>query len=90
MYIMFPEERFEYARRLKSAGSALAAVGIRIGRWRLRKRTAAARDDFELARRMRDRIADALVGVKEDPELCRLFETDGVSECRFTIEYISF
>ncbi|KAM3956825.1 centrosomal protein of 104 kDa [Aphomia sociella] len=71
------EERFEYARRLKSAGSALAAAGIRIGRWRLRKRTAAARDDFELARRMRDRIADALVGVKEDPQLCRLFEEDG-------------
>ncbi|KAG6451497.1 hypothetical protein O3G_MSEX007194 [Manduca sexta] len=71
------EERFEYARRLKSAGSALAAAGIRIGRWRLRKRTAAARDDFELARRMRDRIADALAGVKEDPQLCRLFEDDG-------------
>ncbi|KPJ00713.1 Centrosomal protein of 104 kDa [Papilio xuthus] len=71
------EERFEYARRLKSASSALAAAGIRIGRWRLRKRTAAARDDFELARRMRDRIADALVGVKEDPQLCRLFEDDG-------------
>lgn len=73
------EERFEYARRLKSAGSALAAAGIRIGRWRLRKRTAAARDDFELARRMRDRIADALMGVKEDPELKRLFEDEGVS-----------
>ncbi|CAK1591242.1 unnamed protein product [Parnassius mnemosyne] len=71
------EERFEYARRLKSAASALAAAGIRIGRWRLRKRTAAARDDFELARRMRDRIADALTGVKEDPQLCRLFEEDG-------------
>ncbi|KAL0861679.1 hypothetical protein ABMA27_009165 [Loxostege sticticalis] len=71
------EERFEYARRLKSAGSALAAAGIRIGRWRLRKRTAAARDDFELARRMRDRIADALAGVKEDPQLCRLFEEEG-------------
>ncbi|XP_053618620.1 centrosomal protein of 104 kDa [Plodia interpunctella] len=71
------EERFEYARRLKSAGSALAAAGIRIGRWRLRKRTAAARDDFELARRMRDRITDALVGVKEDPQLCKLFEEDG-------------
>ncbi|XP_059055953.1 centrosomal protein of 104 kDa [Achroia grisella] len=71
------EERFEYARRLKSAGSALAAAGIRIGRWRLRKRTAAARDDFELARRMRDRITDALIGVKEDPQLCRLFEEDG-------------
>ncbi|XP_075985433.1 centrosomal protein of 104 kDa [Anticarsia gemmatalis] len=71
------EERFEYARRLKSAGSALASAGIRIGRWRLRKRTAAARDDFELARRMRDRIADALCGVKEDPALCRLFEEDG-------------
>ncbi|XP_064075101.1 centrosomal protein of 104 kDa isoform X1 [Vanessa tameamea] len=71
------EERFEYARRLKSAGSALAAAGIRIGRWRLRKRTAAARDDFELARRMRDRIADALIGVKEDPELRRLFEDEG-------------
>ncbi|XP_026727716.1 centrosomal protein of 104 kDa [Trichoplusia ni] len=71
------EERFEYARRLKSAGSALASAGIRIGRWRLRKRTAAARDDFELARRMRDRIADALCGVKEDPQLCRLFEEDG-------------
>ncbi|CAG4939723.1 unnamed protein product [Colias eurytheme] len=75
--IAVAEERFEYARRLKSAGSALAAAGIRIGRWRLRKRTAAARDDFELARRMRDRIADALVGVKEDPELLRLFEDDG-------------
>ncbi|CAG9792779.1 unnamed protein product [Diatraea saccharalis] len=75
--IAVAEERFEYARRLKSAGSALAAAGIRIGRWRLRKRTAAARDDFELARRMRDRIADALVGVKEDPQLCRLFEEDG-------------
>ncbi|XP_037873999.1 centrosomal protein of 104 kDa isoform X2 [Bombyx mori] len=72
------EERFEYARRLKSAGAALAAAGIRIGRWRLRKRTAAVRDDFELARRMRDRIADALTGVKEDPQLCRLFEEDGV------------
>ncbi|CAH0696217.1 unnamed protein product [Spodoptera exigua] len=71
------EERFEYARRLKSAGAALASAGIRIGRWRLRKRTAAARDDFELARRMRDRIADALCGVKEDPQLCRLFEEDG-------------
>lgn len=71
------EERFEYARRLKSAGAALASAGIRIGRWRLRKRTAAARDDFELARRMRDRIADALCGVKEDPALCRLFEEDG-------------
>ncbi|CAH2057358.1 unnamed protein product, partial [Iphiclides podalirius] len=71
------EERFEYARRLKSAASALAAAGIRIGRWRLRKRTAAARDDFELARRMRDRIADALAGVKEDPQLCRLFEEGG-------------
>ncbi|XP_060807331.1 centrosomal protein of 104 kDa [Amyelois transitella] len=71
------EERFEYARRLKSAGSALAAAGIRIGRWRLRKRTAAARDDFELARRMRDRIADALCGVKDDPQLCRLFEEEG-------------
>ncbi|CAG9570655.1 unnamed protein product [Danaus chrysippus] len=71
------EERFEYARRLKSAGQALAAAGIRIGRWRLRKRTAAARDDFELARRMRDRIADALIGVQEDPELRRLFEDDG-------------
>ncbi|XP_072948008.1 centrosomal protein of 104 kDa [Epargyreus clarus] len=71
------DERFEYARRLKSAGSALAAAGIRIGRWRLRKRTAAARDDFELARRMRDRIADALAGVKEDPQLCRLFEDQG-------------
>ncbi|CAB3229836.1 unnamed protein product [Arctia plantaginis] len=71
------EERFEYARRLKSAGAALASAGIRIGRWRLRKRTAAARDDFELARRMRDRIADALCGVKEDPALCRLFEDDG-------------
>ncbi|XP_023937163.1 centrosomal protein of 104 kDa [Bicyclus anynana] len=71
------EERFEYARRLKSAGSALAAAGIRIGRWRLRKRTAAARDDFELARRMRDRITDALIGVKEDPELQRLFEDEG-------------
>ncbi|XP_068625323.1 centrosomal protein of 104 kDa [Battus philenor] len=71
------EERFEYARRLKSAAAALAAAGIRIGRWRLRKRTAAARDDFELARRMRDRIADALTGVKEDPQLCRLFEEDG-------------
>ncbi|KOB70169.1 Uncharacterized protein OBRU01_15552, partial [Operophtera brumata] len=35
------EERFEYARRLKSAGAALAGAGIRIGRWRLRKRTAA-------------------------------------------------
>ncbi|XP_050668136.1 centrosomal protein of 104 kDa isoform X2 [Leptidea sinapis] len=71
------EERFEYARRLKSAGSALAAAGIRIGRWRLRKRTAAARDDFELARRMRDRISDALMGVKEDPELLRLIEDEG-------------
>ncbi|XP_041970900.1 centrosomal protein of 104 kDa [Aricia agestis] len=71
------DERFEYARRLKSAGSALAAAGIRIGRWRLRKRTAAARDDFELARRMRDRITDALIGVKEDTELCRLLELNG-------------
>ncbi|XP_049879827.1 centrosomal protein of 104 kDa [Pectinophora gossypiella] len=71
------EERFEYARRLKSAGAALAAAGIRIGRWRLRKRTAAARDDFELARRMRDRIADALAGIKEDYALCRLFEDNG-------------
>ncbi|CAK1543363.1 unnamed protein product [Leptosia nina] len=75
--IAVTEERFEYARRLKSAGSALAAAGIRIGRWRLRKRTAAARDDFELARRMRDRIADALMGVKDDSELLRLFEEDG-------------
>ncbi|XP_047520581.1 centrosomal protein of 104 kDa [Pieris napi] len=75
--IAVSEERFEYARRLKSAGSALAAAGIRIGRWRLRKRTAAARDDFELARRMRDRISDALMGVKEDSELLRLFEEEG-------------
>ncbi|CAH0403059.1 unnamed protein product [Chilo suppressalis] len=75
--IAVAEERFEYARRLKSAGSALAAAGIRVGRWRLRKRTAAARDDFELARRMRDRIADALAGIKEDPQLLRLFEEDG-------------
>ncbi|CAH0717934.1 unnamed protein product, partial [Brenthis ino] len=71
------EERFEYARRLKSAGSALASAGIRIGRWRLRKRQAAARDDFELARRMRDRITDAIIGVKEDPELIRLLEDEG-------------
>lgn len=71
------EERFEYARRLKSAGSALASAGIRIGRWRLRKRIAASRDDFELARRMRDRIADALIAIKEDNELCQLFEDDG-------------
>ncbi|XP_073962480.1 centrosomal protein of 104 kDa isoform X1 [Choristoneura fumiferana] len=71
------EERFEYARRLKSAGAALAAAGVRIGRWRLRKRTAAARDDFELARCMRDRIADATTGIKEDPALCRLFEEEG-------------
>ncbi|XP_063542566.1 centrosomal protein of 104 kDa [Cydia strobilella] len=71
------EERFEYARRLKSAGAALAAAGIRVGRWRLRKRTAAARDDFELARRMRDRIADALAGIKDDPALMRLFEEEG-------------
>ncbi|KAG7300999.1 hypothetical protein JYU34_015363 [Plutella xylostella] len=71
------EERFEYARRLKSAGAALTSAGVRIGRWRLRKRTAAARDDFELARQMRDRISDALMGIKEDPEICRLLEEDG-------------
>lgn len=77
--LIFAEERFEYARRLKSAGCALAAAGVRIGRWRLRKRIAAARDDFELARRMRDRICDALMGIKEDNELCRLLEENGVS-----------
>ncbi|GBP20835.1 Centrosomal protein of 104 kDa [Eumeta japonica] len=71
------EERFEYARRLKSAATALAAAGVRIGRWRLRKRIAAAKDDFELARRMRDRITDALVAIKEDVEVCRLLEEEG-------------
>ncbi|KAL4716449.1 hypothetical protein ACJJTC_015877 [Scirpophaga incertulas] len=71
------EERFEFARRLKSASSALWAAGVRVGRWRLRKRTAAARDDFELARRMRDRVSDALIALAQDPTLQRLFERDG-------------
>lgn len=75
---MLTEERFEYARRLKSAASALTAAGVRVGRWRLRQRSAAARDQYEVATRMRDRVRDAMRDLKEDQELEQLLEQHGV------------
>lgn len=86
MYISVVEERFEYARRLKSAMSCLREAGERMGRYELAKKIAALAEDFQKATLRKEQIEVYRRSVYKALDLDVLLEVNGVGK----YNYITF
>lgn len=72
------DERFEYARRLKSAMSCLREAGERMGRYELAKKMAALSEDFQKATLRKEQIEVYRRSVYKTLDIDVLLEVNGV------------
>lgn len=74
----FPEERFEYAKKLKAAISELQKVGEKLGKFEVEKRQAVENEDYDKAKLKKVQMDEYRLQVYKDLNLPDLLETSGV------------
>lgn len=76
---LVPDERFEYARKLKAAQAQLHAAGERLARMTLDKRAAIAAEDYGRARTLKTTIDQLRDRLYKELAVSDLLEKGGVS-----------
>lgn len=72
------DERFEYARKLKTAMESLRTAGGRLGKNELEKRHAIEMEDYERARHKKQQMEQFRSEVYRQLKIEELMETNGV------------
>lgn len=73
------QERFDYAKKLKSAITELQKVGEKLGKYEVEKRQAVENEDYDKAKLKKVQMDEYRLQVYKDLNLADLLETSGVS-----------
>lgn len=77
--LVFSDERFEYARKLKHAMESLRVAGEKLGKYELEKRHAIELEDYERARQKKNQMDEYRANAYEQICVEQLLEQNGVS-----------
>lgn len=85
LYI-FIDERFEYARKLKTAITKLHQAGEKLGKMETAKKQAVQQEDYSKAKKKKAEIEEFRAQINRKLNIEILLEKDGVSIERFSEE----
>lgn len=74
-----PDERFEYARKLKTAMAKLHAAGEKLGKMEIAKKQAIQQEDYSKAKKKKLQIEEFRAQIYSKLNIDNLLETNGVS-----------
>ena len=80
----FSEERYDYAKKLKTTIADLQKVGEKLGKYEVEKRQAVENEDYDKAKLKKIQMDEYRLQVYQELEIHDLLETDGV-RCSFGI-----
>lgn len=84
--VIFSDERFEYASKLKVAMENLRKAGERLGKYELEKKYAIALEDYDKAKAKKAQAQQYRQHVYQSLEVYNLLEIQGVSTVRIFLE----